>query len=47
MEEDQAREHLKKLDIQKSMGLDGMHSQMLRELADVIMRRLLIIFERS
>lgn len=41
------REHLNKLDIQKSMGLDGTRSQMLSELFAVIVRRLLIIFKRS
>lgn len=35
MEEDQIMEYLSKLDTQKSMGLEGMHPQVLRELADV------------
>lgn len=41
VEEDRVRECLSKLDLCKSMGLDGMHSCMLRELADVIARHIL------
>lgn len=36
MDEDQVREHLSKLDICKSMGLNMMHPQVLRELVDVM-----------
>jgi len=40
LEEDHVREYLSNLDIQKSMGPYGMHPQVLRELADVIVRTL-------
>ncbi|GAB0207177.1 mitochondrial enolase superfamily member 1 [Grus japonensis] len=47
VEEDWVREHLGKVDMHKSMGPDGMQPRGLRELADVIVRPLSIIFERS
>lgn len=47
VEEDQFKEHLHKLEIHKSIGPDGIYPHMLRDLADVIARPLLIIFARS
>jgi len=47
VEEDLVRERLGKLHAHKSMGPKGMHSCMLRELAEVPAPPLTIIFERS
>jgi len=47
MEEAQAREHLGKLDVQKSMGLDRILPRVLRDLAHVLVRPHLLILERS
>lgn len=44
VDEDQVREYLSQLDICMSLGPDEMHSQMLRDLADVILRPYCVIF---
>ncbi|GAB0179566.1 mitochondrial enolase superfamily member 1 [Grus japonensis] len=47
VEENQFREYLNKQDIHKSIGLDSVHPQVLKELADVIVRPCSIIFDQS
>ncbi|KFV77602.1 hypothetical protein N308_11331, partial [Struthio camelus australis] len=47
VEEDQVRDHLGRLDTDKSTGPDGMHPQVLKELMNIIARLLSIILERS
>ncbi|KAK4811103.1 hypothetical protein QYF61_016389 [Mycteria americana] len=46
-EENTVRDHLNHFDIYKSIGSDGIHLRQQKELADVIVRSLFIIFERS
>lgn len=47
IKKDQVREHWNKQGVQKFFGPDGMHSQMQRELANVLARQLQAVFGRS